>query len=249
MSKFRKAETGMTLAEHLAEVRHRFLISTITVMLFGVVAFIFYPQILHFLQNPYCDARPRIHGRLVGHCVFLVTGPLDGLTLRIKIGFFGGLLASSPVLFWQAWRFITPGLKAKERRYIIPFVSCSLVFFFAGMTVAYFSFGHAIQFLESIGGKSLLTEYNPNQYLTLLLLMLFIFGLTFEFPVVLVALEMVNVVTPSQLLHYWRYALIGITVAAAVFTPSGDPLSMMALAIPLTVFYFVAIGVGKLLKK
>jgi sec-independent protein translocase protein TatC len=94
-----------------------------------------------------------------------------------------------------------------------------------------------------------LTEYNPNQYLSLFLLMMFIFGVTFEFPVVLVALEVVGIVTPKQLLHYWRYALIGITIASAVFTPSGDPLSMMALALPLTVFYFIAIGVGKLLKK
>lgn len=235
----------MTLAEHLTEVRHRFLVCAITVSLFGVLAFIFYPNILHFLQEPYCAARDAAHKS----CLFLVTNPLDGLTLRIKIGFFGGLLAGSPVLFWQLWRFITPGLKDRERRYAIPFVVSSLAFFLAGMTVAYFSFGHAIQFLESIGGKTLLTEYNPNQYLTLFILMMFIFGVTFEFPVVLVALEIVGVVTPKQLLHYWRYALIGITIAAAVFTPSGDPLSMMALALPLTVFYFVAIGVGKLLKK
>ena len=245
MSRFSKAQSGMTLAEHLAEVRHRFLISTITVSLFGVLAFIFYPQILHLLQEPYCAARDAAHKT----CVFLVTNPLDGLTLRIKIAFFGGIFLASPVLFWQLWRFITPGLKARERRYIIPFVSASLIFFISGMTVAYFSFGHAVQFLESIGGKSLLTEYNPNQYLTLFLLMMFIFGVTFEFPVVLVAMEMANILTPKQLLHYWRYALIAITIASGVFTPSGDPLSMLALALPLTVFYFIAIGVGKMLKK
>jgi sec-independent protein translocase protein TatC len=245
VSRFSKAQSGMTLAEHLAEVRHRFLISTITVSLFGVLAFIFYPQILHLLQEPYCAARDAAHKT----CVFLVTNPLDGLTLRIKIAFFGGIFLASPVLFWQLWRFITPGLKARERRYIIPFVSASLIFFISGMTVAYFSFGHAVQFLESIGGKSLLTEYNPNQYLTLFLLMMFIFGVTFEFPVVLVAMEMANILTPKQLLHYWRYALIAITIASGVFTPSGDPLSMLALALPLTVFYFIAIGVGKMLKK
>ncbi len=242
MSRFEKAATGMTLAEHLAEARRRFLISAATVLTLGVVAFLIYPQILHVLQQPYCAATP-------GHCRFLVTNPLDGLTLRIKIGFFGGLLFASPVLFWQAWRFITPGLKAKERRYAVPFVGLSLVFFVSGMTVAYFSFGHAIQFLQSIGGKALYTQYNPNQYLTLFLLMMFVFGVTFEFPVVLVALELAGVVTPMQLLKAWRYALIGITIASAVFTPSGDPLSMMALALPLTFFYFLAIGIGKLLRK
>ena len=242
MSRIKKAAAGMTLAEHLAEARRRLLISAATVLVAGIVAFLLYPQILHILQKPYCAATP-------GHCKFLVTNPLDGLSLRIKIGFFGGLLFSSPVLFWQAWRFITPGLKSKERKYAIPFVASSLFFFIAGIAVAYFSFGHAITFLESIGGKSLITEYNPNQYLTLFLLMMFIFGVTFEFPVILVALEIVGVVTPRQLLKSWRYALIGITIASAVFTPSGDPLSMMALALPLTVFYFLAIGIGKLLRK
>lgn len=232
----------MTLAEHLAEARRRILVSMAAVIVLGTVSFLIYPSILHVLQKPYCAATPQ-------HCRFLVTNPLDGLTLRIKIGFFGGLLFASPILFWQTWRFITPGLKAKERKYAIPFVACSVVFFVAGMAVAYFSFGHAISFLESIGGKSLITEYNPNQYLTLFLLMMFIFGVTFEFPVVLVALELAGVVTPRQLLRGWRYALITITIASAVFTPSGDPLSMMALAVPLTVFYFLAIGIGKLLRK
>ena len=80
-------------------------------------------------------------------------------------------------------------------------------------------------------------------------MMMFIFGLTFEFPVVLIALELAGAVTPKTLLKNWRYAVIGITIASAVFTPSGDPLSMCALAIPLVVFYFASIGIGKLFKK
>ena len=87
------------------------------------------------------------------------------------------------------------------------------------------------------------------QYLSLILLMMFVFGITFEFPVVLVALELAGIVTPRQLLHAWRYAIIAITITSAVITPSGDPLSMMVLAVPLTIFYFTAIAVGKLCKK
>lgn len=232
----------MTLAEHLAEVRHRFLVSATTVTVLGVIAFMIYPQILHVLQLPYCRAVPR-------HCNFLVTNPLDGLTLRIKIAFFGGILFSLPVLFWQLWRFVTPGMKARERRYAVPFVLASFIFFASGVVVAYLSFGHAISFLEAIGGKTLVSYYNPNQYLGLFLMMMFIFGVTFEFPVILVALELAGVVSPAQLLRSWRYALILITVASAVFTPSGDPLSMLALAVPLTCFYFLSIGVGKLMHK
>jgi sec-independent protein translocase protein TatC len=242
MSRFRRAESGMTLAEHLQELRYRFFVMTISVTVFAILAFLFYSDLLKVLQHPYCAAVP-------GHCKFLATNPLDGLTLRVKIAFFGGFLLSTPVILWQTWRFVTPGLKTREKRYIVPFVSASLLFFTAGVVVAYFSFGHAIHFLKSIGGSTLITEYNPNQYLSLFLLMMFIFGLTFLFPVVLVALELANVVTPTQLLHAWRYAVIAITIAAAVFTPSGDPLSMCALAVPLILFYFLAIGTGKLLKR
>jgi len=240
MRKFRQAASGMTLGEHLAEARHRFIVATSAVIVLGVAAFIVYPHILTLLRAPYCHATPR-------HCKFIVTNPLDGLTLRIKIGFFGGALLASPIIFWQVWRFVTPGLKANERRYAIPFVAASVLFFAGGVVLAYFSFGHALHFLQSIGGNSLVAFYNPNQYLSLFLLMMFVFGVTFEFPVVLVALELAHVVSPRQLLKSWRYALIAITIAAAMFTPSGDPLSMMALALPLTGFYFIAIGVGKLL--
>jgi sec-independent protein translocase protein TatC len=232
----------MTLAEHLKEIRYRFFVCAIVIALVGVAAWIFYPHILHFLQKPYCRAAPR-------HCTFLVTNPLDGLTLRFKIAIYGGLFFSSPVIFYQAWRFITPGMKAKERKYAIPFVSAAVVFFGAGVVVAYFIFGQAIQWLQSIGGKALISHYNPNQYLSLFLLTMLIFGITFLFPVILVALELVRIVTPAQLLHGWRYAIIAITVASAVFTPSGDPISMLVLAVPLVTFYFMAIGVGKLLKK
>jgi sec-independent protein translocase protein TatC len=232
----------MTLAEHLAEARTRIMICTAAILAFGVVCFVFYPQILHVLQRPYCRATPH-------HCRFLVTNPLDGLTLRIKIAFFGGFLVSSPILFWEVWRFVTPGLKAKERRYALPFVLSSIFFFLGGVVLAYFIFQRAISWLESIGGHTLITEYNPNQYLSLFILMMVVFGITFEFPVVLVALELAGILKPATLLHAWRYAIIAITVVSAIITPSSDPFSMLALAIPLSVFYFMAIGVGKLFKK
>ncbi len=219
------------------------MIIAICVSVVAVLGFhLLFAPLSRSLQNPYCTASP-------GHCKFLVTNPLDGLNLRVKIAFFAGFVISSPVILWQAWRFITPGLKAREKRYAVPFVAASIVFFSAGMVLAYFSFAQAIQWLKDIGGNTLLTEYNPNQYLTLFLLMMFIFGIAFLFPVVLVALELINVVTPARLLHSWRYATIIITVASAIFTPSSDPLSMLALAAPLVAFYFLAILVGKLLHK
>ena len=115
----------MTLAEHLQELRYRFFVMTISVTVFAILAFLFYSDLLKVLQHPYCAAVP-------GHCKFLATNPLDGLTLRVKIAFFGGFLLSTPVILWQTWRFVTPGLKTREKRYIVPFVSASLLFFTAG---------------------------------------------------------------------------------------------------------------------
>ncbi len=230
----------MPLAEHLVELRTR-LLRIFIVLCLGVVAgFVVFPHILVFLQHPYCKVLPR-------HCNFLVTNPLDGLSIRVKVSVYFGLLVSLPFFLWHTWRFITPGLKAKERAYALSFVSASLIFFSLGAVTAYFSFSSAITWLQNIGGSQLTTYYSPNEYINLFILMLVAFGITFEFPVVLVALQLANLVTPRTLLHQWRYAIILITIASAFITPSGDPLSMLALGVPLIVFYFVAIAVGRLL--
>ena len=232
----------MPLAAHLAEARRRFLWCCAAIGVLGIVAFVLYAPLLHVLQLPYCHASPR-------HCQFLVTNPLDGFTLRIKIGFFGGLMFAAPVVLWHLWRFITPGLKAGERRYAIPFVSAGILFFAFGVATAYFVFNRALQWLQSIGGNQLVTQYNPNQYLSLFLLMMLVFGLSFEFPVVLVGLQLGRLVTPATLLRQWRYAVIGITVVSAGITPSSDWFSMFALAVPLIVFFFLAIVVGKVFRR
>ncbi len=245
-SRWRRSSTSspdaMTLTEHLTELRRRLLVGVIGFLIAAVVAFLAYNQILAFLKGPYCHANH-------GHCALYVTSPLDGLSLRIKIAAFGGLVLASPILLFELWRFITPGLKKNEKRYAIPFVVSSVVLFLCGVAVAYVSFSHALVFLGSIGGPGLQEIYNPNQYLSLIIWMMIIFGLTFEFPVLLVSLELARVVTPAQLLGWWRWAIISITVASAVFTPSGDPLSMLALAVPLVAFYFMAIGIGKLARR
>ena len=245
-SRWRRSSTSspdaMTLTEHLTELRRRLLVGVIGFLIAAVVAFLAYNQILAFLKGPYCHANH-------GHCALYVTSPLDGLSLRIKIAAFGGLVLASPILLFELWRFITPGLKRNEKRYAIPFVVSSVVLFLCGVGVAYVSFSHALVFLGSIGGPGLQEIYNPNQYLSLIIWMMIIFGLTFEFPVLLVSLELARVVTPAQLLGWWRWAIISITVASAVFTPSGDPLSMLALAVPLVAFYFMAIGIGKLARR
>ena len=139
----------MTLVEHIAELRTRVMVAALAFVVAAVLAFVVYPQILHWLKEPYCRvAGPR-------HCALYVTGPLDGLALRVKIAAYGGLFLASPVIFWEIWRFITPGLNRNERRYAVPFAAASVVFFAFGAFLAYLTFPHALQFLNSIGGPSL----------------------------------------------------------------------------------------------
>ena len=232
---------SMTLAEHLTELRRRVLVCATAFMVAGTVAFLFYPHILSFLQHPYCQISTR--------CGFYITGPLDGLALRVKIAAYGGLFLASPVLLWELWRFITPGLKRNEKRYAIPFIAASILLFALGALVAYLTFPHALRWLSSIGGPSLTEILDPTKYLSLIVLLMTVFGLTFEFPVLLVSLEIAGVLTPQKLSSWRRWAIVLIVVVAGVVTPSSDPFSMMAMAIPLYIFYELSIVVGRLIAR
>lgn len=239
----RPSPDAMTLSEHLGELRRRLVIAVMAFMAAGIVAFVLYPHILSLLKSPYCHVTgPR-------HCQLYVTGPLDGLSLRIKLAAYGGLFLASPVILWELWRFITPGLHRNEKRYAIPFVSASVALFAGGAVLAYFAFSHALQFLQNVGGPSLRQIYDPNQYLSLMVALMTVFGLTFEFPVLLVSLELVGVVSPAKLSSWRRWAIVIIALFAAIITPSGDPFSMLALAVPLYVFYEISIVIGKLLRR
>jgi sec-independent protein translocase protein TatC len=241
-SEARPTPDSMTLVEHLTELRTRVLVCAAAFLVMAVVAFVVYPQILSFLKHPYCQVAPK-------HCSFYITGPLDGLALRVKIAAYGGLFLASPVLLWEFWRFITPGLHPKEKRYAIPFVVASISLFALGCVVAFLTFPHALKWLDSIGGPSLNEIYDPTKYLSLIVLLMVVFGITFEFPVLLVSLEVAGVVTPQKLSSWRRWAIVGIVVVAGVITPSSDPFSMLALAIPLYIFYEMSIVIGKLIRR
>lgn len=253
----KQSPDAMTVGQHLGELRRRLVVCVIALVITSTIAVVAYEPILHLLLRPLCavnGSANRLQGGTSGHlfgthgsCNLYVTSPLDGLSLRVKIATFGGLVMASPVILFQLWRFITPGLKSTEKRYALPFVSAAFGLFLLGAMTAYLTIPHALGFLKSVGGPNLQAIYDPIPYLGLILLMMFLFGLTFQFPVILVSLELARVVTPARLLRSWRWAIIGITVVAAVVTPSSDPFSMLALALPLIVFYFASIGIGKLL--
>lgn len=234
----------MTLVEHLAELRQRLLIALVAVLGGAVVAFVAYNHILAFLTHPYCTATAG-----GASCNLYVTGPLDGFAARVKVAGYGGLFLASPVVLWQLWRFITPGLRPGEKRYAIPFIVSSVVLFCGGVAVAYLVFPHALHFLAAVGGPTLKEIYSPNSYLSLVLLLMVCFGMAFELPVLLVSLELAGVVTSARLAAWRRPAIVVIFLLAAIFIPSSDPFSLLALAIPLCLLYEAAILIGKIARR
>lgn len=232
---------SMTLVEHLGELRRRVLISILAGLAGGIVAFALYPHILSFFTHPYCQLRPH-------NCGLYITGPLQGLSVRVQVAVWGGIFLGSPVILWQAWRFITPGLHANEKRYAVPFVVSSILLFTLGAAIAYLVFPHALGFLNGVGGKNLRLIYSPNSYLSLIVLLMVAFGVAFQFPVVLVCLEVAGVLSPERLKGWRRPAIVVIFALAAFFIPSSDPFSLFAMAIPMCLFYEGSIIVGKVVR-
>lgn len=238
----------MTLFEHLAELRRRLIISMAALIVTTVVAWFFYNHIVEFMSGPYKDyASHHVHDFTKGQ--FIITGPLEGFTTRLKISAYGGVVLAAPVLLWELWRFITPGLHKNEKRYIVPFVTSGLVLFALGVATAIFVFPKALNWLINVSGPNVVPLFSPSQYLSLYTLMCLIFGAIFMYPLLVVFLEIAEVV-PSRTWRRWRRpAIVVICVVAAVITPSSDPFSFLAMAVPMLLFYEGAILLGRLLHK
>ena len=237
----------MTLTEHLAELRTRIIRALLAVVIGIILILTFYNQVLDFMRKPYEELCERKGYQGCGELQFI--GPLEGFTTRLSIATYGGIIIALPVIMWQIWRFIVPALHAKEKKYAIPFVLSSIALFALGGFVAYWTLGPALDFLISWAGEDVQANFQVSKYISLVGLMVAAFGIAFEFPVLLVFLQLVGVLTPQTLLKQWRYAIVVIFVIAAVITPSGDPYSMMALAGPMTVFYLLSVVIGLVAQK
>jgi sec-independent protein translocase protein TatC len=242
----------MTLIEHLTELRTRIVRSVLAVAVGATVCWVSYDRIFNFLLKPYCKVLPNDASGDTStlltrdNCGLLVTNPLEGFGLRTTIALYGGIALAMPVILWQAWRFIAPGLYKHERRYAVPFVALGALLFALGGSLAYWTMPKALSFLISIGGPDLITVYSAKPYLSLIIKMIVAFGLGFQFPLLLAFLQMVRVVTPQALAKVRRYAAVGITVLVAVITPSGDPITLCVLAGPMYLFYEASIVFGKI---
>jgi sec-independent protein translocase protein TatC len=233
----------MTLTEHLAELRVRIIRSALAVAIGMVLIIAFYDQVLDFLLQPYVDLCTRKPEDFCDPELFIFS-PTEGLATRVRVGLYGGIIVALPVLLWQTWRFIVPALNKKEKKWAIPILLTSVVLFVAGGALAYFSIGQALDFLIGWAGDDVGQVFSVQSYVSLIGLMIFAFGIGFMLPVFVFGLQAVGVVTPKRLLASWRIALVVIAIIAAVITPSGDPVTMAMLGVPMFVLYFLSILLG-----
>jgi sec-independent protein translocase protein TatC len=234
----------MALMDHLRELRNRIVKCTASVVVLGVVCYVLYDRIFRFFTHPYCvSVRGTQH-----ECTLYSFDLFGGFVLRMKVAGIGGLVLSVPVILYQLWRFVVPGLYRNERRYTVAFVAGSSLLFAFGAVMAYYTLPPMLSWLQGNGGPVTYVTA-ADKYFWLTALMVAAFGIGFEFPVVLVALQIVGVLDPKTLARVRRQAICGIVILVAVLTPGGDPISLIALSVPMYLFYEVSILIGRLVRR
>jgi sec-independent protein translocase protein TatC len=241
----------MTLIEHLEELRHRIILCFMALAVGSVAGWFLYPTFIRIVTHPFCDyilSLPRDQRPPTG-CDLTVNGTLDPLTIKLKVVIALGLFVALPVILYQLWAFIVPGLTARERRMAVPFIAASMILFALGAAVAYITLPKGLGFLLGFAGEHFTPLITGSSFIGFVVLLTLAFGLSFEFPILLIFLGMAGVVSSAKLRSWRRPAIVLIAVFAAVITPSSDPYTMLAMMIPMYLFYEAAIIVIRLLRK
>ncbi|MHB8718336.1 MAG: twin-arginine translocase subunit TatC [Candidatus Dormibacteria bacterium] len=225
----------MTIVEHLEELRRVFIVSAIAWAVTTTVAFIFHAQLFAFLLRPLTDVLGKTNNHITSTAIF--TSPTEGLTIPIKISAIAGLIGAMPVILWQLWTFVAPGLRPAERKFVGPFIASALLLFGGGAAFAYFVMPIGLNFLATFLGSSAVYLPDINSYLSFLLLLVLAFGVTFELPIVILLLGLLGIVS-SRLLRRKRKGIwVAIIAAALIVTPGADPYTPTALLIPLLILF------------
>ncbi|MFM2247909.1 MAG: twin arginine translocation system, TatC protein [Pseudomonadota bacterium] len=228
----------MPLMEHLLELRRRLMwtLLAVTICVAGAMAFV--EQIWDFLVSPMNEALSGTSGTMA------ITEPLEGFMTYLKVAGVAGLTASTPVIFWQFWRFVAPGLYPNEKKYVIPLVFSSTALFLLGATFCYFViFTYAFPFFISVTSGDVQAVLSISAYLSLVTKMLVAFGASFQLPVIVFVLARMGLIDHIDMVKFFRYAIVAIFVVAAILTPP-DVLSQVLMAAPLTVLYIIGIGIA-----
>lgn len=249
-----EGDTPMSFFDHLAELRKRIGRAFGVLLLSAIVCYAFVDHITSFMWVPFGEAWRALDKK--GDPTLLNLSALDVILTDIWVALFAGLFLAAPMVFYQLWMFIAPGLYAKEKRLVVPFVATSGVMFLAGAAFCYYVvLPIATEFFLSYadnkstaGGVSVVTAYTYADYASYVMKVLLGFGLMFEMPLAVFFLAKAGVVTHLSLLRHWKIALLLITIASAILTPP-DPVTIWLMGIPMTALYFLSVGVAYFVSK
>jgi sec-independent protein translocase protein TatC len=240
----------MTLVAHLTELRNRVAKALLALGLGTIVGFLWYDHgLLEFLSAPYCSLPPELRYQGDESCRLVVLDVFGGVLLRLKIGLIAGAVLSSPFWLWQLWAFITPGLKRNEKRYAVTFVAASTMLFALGALLAYVTLYKGLELLLGLAGDEVAFQLTAPDYLGFVISLLVAFGLSFELPLIAVALNLVGVLSHAALAKSRRWIFFLTIVFAAFVTPTQDPFTMLAMALPMVVLFELAIQVARVVDR
>ncbi|GII51820.1 Sec-independent protein translocase protein TatC [Planotetraspora thailandica] len=230
----------MSLMDHIRELRNRVFKMILGLVAGTAIGFVFFDPIWKFMTGPFCrlPAAYKITGG--SSCSLVVNGVLDGFFINLKVALIFGAVVSAPIWLYQVWAFITPGLYRNERRYSLGFLGLAVPLFGAGAALAYLTMDRGLALLLSFVPNNAIPLINVDDYLGFLILMLVVFGVSFLMPLLMVFLNVIGVLRFSVVSKHQRMIVFLLFVFAAVATPSQDPFTMLALAAPMVLLFFVA---------
>ncbi|MGW8951199.1 twin-arginine translocase subunit TatC [Streptomyces sp. NPDC055709] len=244
-------EGRMPLGEHLRELRNRLSKALLAILIGAVIAAFFYKDIVELITKPVkesvgCpDSFVELSQKASGTCGNITMSGLMGpFTLMIKVSLMAGVVMACPVWLYQLWGFIAPGLHKHERRYSLGFVAAGFPLFLAGGWFSYNVLPAAAAVLIDFTPDGVDNLLPLDELLDLVTRMVIVFGLSFELPLLLIMLNFGGIITGRRMLGWWRAMIMGVTLFAAFATPTVDPVSMLSLAAPIILLYFVAVGVA-----
>lgn len=229
----------MSLIEHLEELRRRLMIIVVAVLVAAIAGFVISRPVLDLLRVPLPDQ----------YDTLIILGPADAFAAYLKIAGFLGIAFAMPIILFEVWRFVTPGLTRRERRFIWPVMLAALVLFALGVTIGYIVIPYALNFLLGFAGNGIEPNLTVEGYIGFVTTMMLAFGLVLEFPIVLIGLARVGVLSHRRLASQRRWAILAIVLFAIVLTPGGDPISPLILSSVMLVLFEGSLLVIRLIRR
>ncbi|HEX4788004.1 MAG TPA: twin-arginine translocase subunit TatC [Actinospica sp.] len=241
----------MPLGEHIRELRNRLMKAALAIIAGAIIGFVFRSHLLHVLEGPVCQIKGVTGvGQKNPQCpngALVYSGPTAQVSLSFKIAMYTGIVLGSPVWLYQVWAFLAPGLYKKEKKYSLSFIGAAVPLFAAGVVVCYYLFPIIMQVLLSfLNGTGASTLLDATQYMTFVLQMMMVFGISFVLPLILVLFNFIGILSSKAMRKWWRGIVLAIFVFGAIAVPTGDPFGMSALALPICVLYAAAVGIAEL---